>query len=274
MQIKTKAFWDLQLVNVSWPEWCEQLRVLVSAKTERTYIVMTPNPEQLVLAARDESFHDCLRAADYLIPDGQGLVWASKTAARLTGADTSLALLAFAQEQNFKILLVGGRYQAPDGQLTITTNAQTYHLAYTPGYQQALTPTPAEELAVAELITSLRPDIVLVALGAPTQEKWLCSHRQLLDDSGVRLGMAVGGSFDFLTGRLKRAPAFWQKFHLEWLYRLCQEPGRWRRQLALPIFVYKKISGQWREPITGKKRNKEKYKSIRRVLQDQYPKAT
>ncbi|MBQ6450275.1 WecB/TagA/CpsF family glycosyltransferase [bacterium] len=246
MSIKTKAFWDLRLVDVSWQEWGELLHVLLARQSASTTIIMTPNPEQIVLAARDEAFHDCLRAADYLLPDGQGLVWASGAAARLTGADTCLALLALAHKQNLKILLVGGRYQAPDGRLRVVANGQTYDLAYAPGYQQARQPTDQEEQAIRALIAHLRPEIVLVALGAPTQEQWLIDHRELLRQSRVRLAMAVGGSFDFLTGRLRRAPTLWQKFHLEWLYRLWQEPHRWRRQLALPVFVYKKITGQWR----------------------------
>jgi N-acetylglucosaminyldiphosphoundecaprenol N-acetyl-beta-D-mannosaminyltransferase len=76
-----------------------------------------------------------------------------------------------------------------------------------------------------------------VGLGAPTQEKWIVAHRAFLEKNEVKLAMAVGGTFDFLTGKLRRAPKKWQKWRLEWFYRLVQEPARWRRQLALPCFA-------------------------------------
>jgi len=74
-------------------------------------------------------------------------------------------------------------------------------------------------------------------LGAPHQEKWLVSRRALLSAHHVRIGLTVGGAFDVLTGKLPRAPQSWQNLGLEWLWRLIQEPHRWRRQLALIKFV-------------------------------------
>ena len=90
------------------------------------------------------------------------------------------------------------------------------------------------EREIIEEIKSLQPDILLVGLGAPKQEFWINQHLQEL---GVPLVMGVGGSLDVLAGAVKRAPVFWQKIHLEWLYRLVMQPSRWRRALAIPRFM-------------------------------------
>jgi N-acetylglucosaminyldiphosphoundecaprenol N-acetyl-beta-D-mannosaminyltransferase len=77
-------------------------------------------------------------------------------------------------------------------------------------------------------------DIVLVAYGAPAQDLWIARN---LPATGARLGMGVGGAFDFITGRARRAPRWMQVRGLEWLHRLAREPWRWRRMLALPHFA-------------------------------------
>lgn len=89
-----------------------------------------------------------------------------------------------------------------------------------------------------EWITKHRPMIVFVALGAPYQELWIAKFREQLNQAGVRCVMAVGGSFDILTGRMKRAPDIFQNMGLEWLWRLFQQPWRWKRQLRLIRFIF------------------------------------
>lgn len=243
--MKRKAFWDLPLVAVNESEWQAELMKLVGRPQKCTQIVYTPNPEQLVLASRDEEFHELLRQADYLIPDGVGLVWASGVPARLTGADSVEFLLRYAWKHHLRVLLIGGRYQARENKLILRLDGQEMAINYACGYEQAQMPTKDEENRVQNLIKKIKPTIVMVALGAPAQEKWLAEHRMLLSENEVSLAMAVGGSFDFLTGKLKRAPVWMRQWRLEWLYRLVQEPKRWRRQLALPVFVLKKLTGGW-----------------------------
>jgi len=93
----------------------------------------------------------------------------------------------------------------------------------------------SDDLEVIERIKDLEPDIIFVGLGAGRQEKWLNRH---LKDLGVPLGMVIGGSLDVISGRKKRAPKWIQTLYIEWLYRLITEPKRWRRQLALPQFLW------------------------------------
>jgi N-acetylglucosaminyldiphosphoundecaprenol N-acetyl-beta-D-mannosaminyltransferase len=90
---------------------------------------------------------------------------------------------------------------------------------------------------------------LLVALGVPRQEFWIAKYQAAL---GVPIAMGVGGSFDVLSGRLKRAPAVMRRFHLEWLYRLVQEPWRWKRMLtALPTFAILALASERQERYTG-----------------------
>jgi exopolysaccharide biosynthesis WecB/TagA/CpsF family protein len=167
-------------------------------------------------------------------------------------------ILGLIKKYRLKVLLIGGRYVSDissmldveidseikvGGKLRIEEN----DIFYIEGYKNILLPTQSEIKAVQMVIAGLKPRVVLVALGAPVQEKWLVENRALMAKMGVRLGMAVGGSFDFLLGKVKRAPKKWQSGGWEWLWRLGQEPHRWRRQLALPKFVLLHWLGKWKD---------------------------
>ncbi len=237
-------------------------------------LLATPNPEQVVLASHQPGFFKALSRFDWLIPDGVGLVKAScwlKSRGKLkrclkervTGVDVVSWLFGFTVENDLKVLLVGGRnlenleLKFKNTKLKIIEKKELASLAnkqkeetkeaknhsknvifWIEGYKDKLKPTKTEERMIARVITELKPDIVLVALGAPEQEFWLIRHRELLDKAGVKLGMVVGGAIDMIGGRLERAPLVWQRLGLEWLWRLVQEPWRWRRQLRLVRFVW------------------------------------
>ena len=83
----------------------------------------------------------------------------------------------------------------------------------------------------------MKPSIILVAFGAPWQEQWVVNHREFLEKNKVKLVMVVGGAIDMLTGKVQRAPKFVQQLQLEWLFRLIQQPWRWKRQLRLIQFI-------------------------------------
>lgn len=220
-----------------------------------TRLIFTPNPEQIVLAKRNPRFLEVLKQADYLLPDGIGLVWASRILAylhprttqlpireRITGVDVVTNLLQFAKKQQQKVLIIGGRdYKGAFEGETYEDESSLKQLAsnlyWTEGYQDKQEVVPIEEAALVAIIKRLQPSIVFVALGAPDQEEWLVTHRDLLTEQDVRLGMAVGGSFDFIFQKVSRAPQLWQRLGLEWLWRLMQQPWRKRRQLRLLTFI-------------------------------------
>lgn len=205
-----------------------------------SYIV-TPNPEQIVLANTSLEFNQALNQADLYLPDGAGLViarqWlhflgkATSVQERITGVGVVMHLLALAAAQNYRVVVVGGRgYES-------YLQAHPTAFKWIEGYRTAAQPTAAEEQAVGAQLRALKPDIVLVALGAPWQEQWVVSHHALLTQLNVKVVMVVGGAIDFVTGKVRRAPRGWQHLGLEWLYRLIQEPWRWKRQLSLLKFV-------------------------------------
>lgn len=243
MSRKIKRFFTLNLLNQSWAEWRLDLNIML--KQKELQLIMTPNPEQIMLARREKRFLELLQQADILLPDGQGLVWASGVKERLTGSDSVKEILKIAAVQKLKVLLIGGNYQANEkGELIIVNGTDESMIFYTKGYQNISKIDQNEEKGVKLLISTIKPDIVLLAFGAPKQEEWLINHRELLEESQTRLAMAVGGSFDFLLNKVKRAPKTWQKLHLEWLWRLIQEPKRLKRQLVLPQFVFLALTGQ------------------------------
>lgn len=214
-------------------------------------IVFTPNPEQLVQASYQFQFAQALKQADYLLPDGIGLVWASRFLSeqkfaqikeRITGVEVAQALLSFAQNKQLRVLIIGGQnYQDFVSNSQIFSKLKsTYQLKsnlyWNFGYKDVKDPQPEEEAKLKQILSQLKPDIIFVAFGAPWQEQWVVEHQKLLAANKVKLAMVVGGAFDFIFGKVKRAPDWLQTLGLEWLYRLIKQPWRFKRQLRLIEF--------------------------------------
>jgi exopolysaccharide biosynthesis WecB/TagA/CpsF family protein len=198
--------------------------------------VVTVNPEFIVAAQSDDDFRNILNASSLALPDGVGLLWAARFLSqplqeRVTGTDTVQRVAALAAQKGYSLFLLGA---APG--VAVATAArlcQTY-----PGLRIVGTHAGSpvlEEDKIVRLIQKAKPDILFVAYGAPQQDKWIARNLERL---GVPVAMGVGGAFDFISGRAKRAPRWLQRLGLEWLHRLWREPWRWRRMLALPKFVW------------------------------------
>lgn len=198
--------------------------------------IVTVNPEFVMAAQRNRAFREAINAAALVLPDGTGVVWASRylgrpTPERVTGTDTLAALVKRCAASGYRIYLLGA---APG----VAEEAAERLRQMAPGLQIAGTyagsPAPAEESAILERIRAAQADVLCVAYGAPAQELWIYRNLARLP---VAVAMGVGGAFDFLSGRQKRAPRLMQRMGLEWLFRLYREPKRWRRILvAVPIF--------------------------------------
>lgn len=219
--------------------------------TSKLQIVFTPNPEQLVFAKSHSSFGKFLGKADILLPDGIGIVIGSQILStfgkgepilhRIAGVDIVRDLLnSFSKN---KILIVGGRdynelqYASRKVMNIAHKQKNPGALYWSEGFLNVTQQTAAEKKELLRQIKSLKPEIVFVALGAPYQERWIIENKKTLEESGVRIAMVVGGAFDMLLGKIDRAPKWMQLIGLEWLFRLYQEPWRWRRQLNLLTYT-------------------------------------
>lgn len=214
----------------------EWLGVPADPATRPMRHVVTLNPE-LVMAARGQPhFRAVIAAADLVLPDGVGVVWAARRQGaarvrRVTGVDMLMAVAERAAQRGWKVFLLGA---APGVAEAAARALRLRWPALTIAGTHAGDASAADDAATSRLVRASGADILFVAYGAPAQELWLARNRAAL---GVAVGMGVGGAFDVLAGRVPRAPAWLRRVGLEWAWRLAREPWRWRRMLALPRFA-------------------------------------
>jgi len=211
-------------------------------RENKTLLVFTPNPEQIMLAETDQEFNKFLLEGDILVPDGVGLTIAAKMLGknkveqqieRIPGRLLVEDFIKLSIVEKYKILIIGGRDYSQTG----TVYINDFEISWDSGYQDVFNPTEDEEVALKKRIKLVQPDIIFVAFGAPMQEKWLIQHREFLSQNNVRLGMAVGGTFDYLLGFAPSPPPWISKMGFEWLFRLVTQPWRFKRQLKLISFL-------------------------------------
>ncbi len=200
------------------------------------HLVATVNPEFVMLARRDPEFHRLLESAALCLADGWGVTWAARRqgrslAARVTGVDLIPALAERAARRGWRLFLLGA---APGVAESVSGLLRHRHPELVIAGSHAGVAGPEGDEESLRLIAAARPDIVLVAYGAPRQELWISRNLARLE-AGV--GIGVGGAFDYLSGRVPRAPAWMRRAGLEWLYRLLRQPWRARRMAVLPRFA-------------------------------------
>jgi N-acetylglucosaminyldiphosphoundecaprenol N-acetyl-beta-D-mannosaminyltransferase len=216
----------------------DRIEQLVSAGG--SHIVATVNPEFIMRARRDPEFARVLESADLCLADGTGVVWAARRqgcsmSAPVTGTDLIPPLAALCAKQGFRLFLLGAD---PGVAAELAARLRTEH----PGLAVAAhagSPDPSADEETVTLIRAHRAQVLLVAFGAPKQELWI---DRLKDRLGVAVGIGVGGAFDYLTGRVPRAPMWMRSAGLEWLYRLLHQPWRVRRMAVLPVYAVKVLS--------------------------------
>ncbi len=198
--------------------------------------ITTVNPEFVVAAQHNAPFSVVLEGADLALPDGIGLLWASRLLGqplreRVAGSDMVPEMARLSAQRGYRLYLLGA---APG---VAERAADALRRDY-PGVQvvgtYAGSPDPCEEDDIIARIVAADPDVLLVAYGAPRQDLWI--HRNLAR-LGVPVCMGVGGALDFIAGVAVRAPRWMRRAGLEWLHRLWRQPWRWRRMLALPRFA-------------------------------------
>lgn len=201
----------------------------------RSAYVVTPNPEIVMLCREDPQTAAAVSGADLTIPDGIGIIYAAKLLKtplkqKIPGIDFTLELLKRLASCNGKVFLFGGKPGVAE--MAQTTLAQRFPGLNIVGTQDGYF---TDDAPIIERINAAAPDLLLVCLGAPKQERWMHDHAAQLK---VGLMIGGGGSLDVFAGTVERAPEAWQRAGLEWLYRLLKEPKRITRMARLPKFMF------------------------------------
>lgn len=198
--------------------------------------VVTLGAEMAVLASHDEQYRAVINQADLVVADTVGVVWAARALGRpvpgrVAGIELAERSLDGYKPEALSVFLLGGA----DGVAAAAAQnlAHKHPTAQIAGTQHGYF-SADEEPDIARAIRESHARLVFVGIGFPRQEQWI---RRNLDRVGNAVCIGVGGAFDVWSGRLKRAPAKVRRAGLEWLYRLVNEPHRFRRQLALPQFA-------------------------------------
>lgn len=236
-------------------------------------MVFTPNPEQVMLAQRDDRFCHTLNQSTVNVADGVGLVWADwwlsrrlgeewRIRERVAGIELAEALVREAMGRKKRVFLLGGgkgvggkaitrfqvsgfRFQPEEVDKNkkgmMSSKELGRYVDWYEGAEDIATETIAEQEEALARIVEHKTEVLLVAYGAPWQEFWVMANREQLEKVGVKVVMVVGGALDVWAGKVKRAPVEWRKIGLEWLWRLILQPWRLGRQLALLGFVFRVV---------------------------------
>jgi N-acetylglucosaminyldiphosphoundecaprenol N-acetyl-beta-D-mannosaminyltransferase len=207
-----------------------------------TRLVATVNPEFVMRARRDGRFRQALEGASLSLADGIGVVWAMRRRGcpqveRVPGSDLVPLLVQACAARGRRLFLLGA---GPGVAEEAARRLEAAHPGLRVAGTHAGSPHPEDDAETLRRIAVARPDLLLVAYGAPQQELWIIRNRQRLE---VPVAIGVGGTLDFLAGRVRRAPRWMRRTHLEWLWRLALQPSRVRRMAVLPAFVLSVLRG-------------------------------
>lgn len=211
---------------------------LALAKGPGCRYVVTPNPELVMIARKDESYRQRLAGAALTLPDGVGVIYAAKILgrplkSRVPGVDFAQDLMGRMAKEGLSLYLLGAK---PGVAEMAAENLQKAYPGLTiagthDGYFQ-------EDGPVVDAIRASGAAVVFVCLGAPKQENWMAQNGE---KTGAHLLVGLGGALDVFAGTVRRAPEKWQKLGLEWLYRLIKQPSRIGRMAKLPLFLVQAV---------------------------------
>lgn len=250
MELAVKTYMNIykpeqkNLLGVELPsETKEEVLENIIKYTKNPYgncVIMSLNPEIFVLIHDNKHFKKAVQEAQIKIIDGVGVMLAARllhipVQGRITGVDLTDDLIHEAAQRRMTIMLIGGQANVAE------SLADCYKKRYPSlnilgfqGIENISAPKQSEEEKIFSIVADTKPQIIFFAFGSPMQELWVSKHKTRL--KGI-VCAGVGGTFDFLSGKVPRAPKFVRFAGLEWLYRLIKQPWRWRRQLRLLTFV-------------------------------------
>lgn len=230
----TVSILGLPIQNVTMDEAINDVYSFFAQRESK--IVVTPNAEILQMFDQDPAVKQALMQADYVVPDGVGVLLAGRRLGtplkeKVAGVDLATNLLHLSAKKGNRVYFLG----AKPGVAQLARERLEREL---PGIQIVGVRDgyfkPEDEAAIVEEINSLNVDMLFVCLGAPKQEQWMAKHKQALK---VGVMMGLGGTLDVLAQTVKRAPKWMINMRLEWLYRIAKEPKRISRVAQLPRFL-------------------------------------
>lgn len=226
---------------------------LTSEKNSEPKMIFTPNPEFIMNALNDEEFMKILNESWLNIPDGIGIIIGSKILKtplkeRVAGFDFIQNLFANIKNSKIKVYFLGSSEK--NVKMAKENMEKKYRGIKIIGYHNGYF-SEADNNKIIEEINDLSPDLILVGLGSPRQEKWIYKNKNQLN---TKLLIGIGGSFDVMSGNVKRAPKIFINLNLEWFYRFVTQPTRFKRMLKLPLFLIKVLEIKFRRCMNVKKK--------------------
>lgn len=226
--------------NVTLDEAADWVSTVLADSPEQPRAVYTPNSEIVQLCIEQNEYYDLINSADLIIPDGIGVIKASRILGtplkeKVAGIELGERTLDIAADKGYSVYFLGAKPGVAE--LAAAKMKEKYPTLTVAGMHDGYFKKEGEEhAAVLDEIRTAAPDVLYVCLGVPAQEKWIAANRSAL--SPVKLCLALGGSLDVWAGNVKRAPKIFIKLGLEWFYRLCCEPRRIGRMMKLPKFLF------------------------------------
>jgi N-acetylglucosaminyldiphosphoundecaprenol N-acetyl-beta-D-mannosaminyltransferase len=243
---RTVEMFGVRFNDLTFDELCA--RIERHARSNSQSYIVTANVDHVCRCKTDRAFRDAYANAGTVVCDGKPLIWMSKLLGhplreKLSGSDLVVDLSKFAAEEELSVFLFGAADGVAD-QAADNLRKRFPKLIIAGVISPPMKFYLDEEKCIeaARAISEARPDICFVALGSPQQELWMSRYHR---DCGTTTMIGIGASFDFLAGRVKRAPRWMQNAGLEWVWRLYKEPRRlWRRYLVDDMRI---IGIFWRE---------------------------
>ncbi len=217
--------------NLTMTETLDHIATKIDKNEKINHVVV--NASKIVSMQKDLELRESVNTCDLINADGQAVVWASKMLGkplkeRVAGIDLMSNLVNLAHQKKYKIFFFGAKEEVV--KQVVDNYTKKYSNSIIAGYRNGYF-NKKDERSIAKEIADSGADILFVAISSPTKEVFLHQNRDLLKN--VNFTMGVGGSFDVVSGKVKRAPLWMQNSGLEWFYRFAQEPKRmWKRYLV------------------------------------------
>lgn len=228
----------INIDNVSIDETGEITKKLIESSNKSCKVIVAPNTEFIMMAQKDKEFYNILNSAELATPDSVGVSIAGKLQKkpfkqRIPGQAYFRKVLEVGEKEGWTFYFLGGKGDVP--YLAMENVKKYYPDVKIVGYHEGYFDKDSEQDVINE-INNLKPNVLFVAMGAPLQEKWIYKHKNELK---VDVAAGQGGTFDYESGKIKRAPKVFQKLGIEWLWRLILQPTRIVRMLVLPVYLLK-----------------------------------